>query len=310
MSAEAESFGRVVDEAIRSAGGVALAQHADAEPAERDKIAAMLGNLGVWDLEPAADPVQAEAAAAVCRAAGRYALPYPVAERLSSADPARAALALVDRDAPARVAHLDLDLDWQLCDSRGFVAPVATVGAAFGGKLSRFVCSANPGAWTHTQTDQAARLITLQGWTLLGLVEQASQLTYRYVQERIQFGHPLAHFQAIQFTLTDVAVAVDGLAELAKYALWSSIKGGPAAMVDAVALRLAATETADTTFRAGHQLHGAIGFCDETPISWLSRSSQTLRRLPWGLSQTEARLVELVDETTFAGPFERVRTAL
>ena len=39
-------------------------------------------------------------------------------------------------------------------------------------------------------------------------------------------------------------------------------------------------------FRIAHQLHGAIGFCDETTLSWLSRYSQPLRRLPLGLAGT------------------------
>ena len=37
-------------------------------------------------------------------------------------------------------------------------------------------------------------------------------------------------------------------------------------------------------FRVAHQLHGAIGFCDETTLSWVSRYSQPLRRLPFGLA--------------------------
>ena len=35
-------------------------------------------------------------------------------------------------------------------------------------------------------------------------------------------------------------------------------------------------------FRVAHQLHGAIGFCDETALSWVSRASVPLRRLPFG----------------------------
>ena len=67
---------------------------------------------------------------------------------------------------------------------------------------------------------------------------------------------------------------------LAKYALWSVGTGRPEALDDALALRLAALEAAEVVFRVTHQLHGAIGFCDETTLSWLSRYSQPLRRLP------------------------------
>ncbi len=47
-------------------------------------------------------------------------------------------------------------------------------------------------------------------------------------------------------------------------------------------------------FRVAHQLHGAIGFCDETTLSWLSRYSQPLRRLPFGVSATRTALTRQV----------------
>ena len=47
-------------------------------------------------------------------------------------------------------------------------------------------------------------------------------------------------------------------------------------------------------FRVCHQLHGAVGFCDETTLSWLSRYSQPLRRLPFGLSATRDELTRRV----------------
>ena len=112
------------------------------------------------------------------------------------------------------------------------------------------------------------------------------------MQLREQFGQPLAAFQGVQFQLTDAEVERAGLDMLAKYALWA-IAVGPARRrsTDALALRLAAIEAAEVVFRVAHQVHGAIGFCDETQLSWLSRYSQPLRRLPLGLSATKAALV-------------------
>jgi alkylation response protein AidB-like acyl-CoA dehydrogenase len=83
-----------------------------------------------------------------------------------------------------------------------------------------------------------------------------------------------------------------GLEELAKYALWSIETNRPEALVDALALRMAAVQAAEVVLRVAHQLHGAIGFCDETPLSWVSRASVPLRRLPLGLTATRARLVD------------------
>src|SRR5262249_25270978 len=52
-----------------------------------------------------------------------------------------------------------------------------------------------------------------------------------------------------------------------------------------------------------HQLHGAVGFCDETTLSWLSRYSQPLRRLPLGLSATRDLLTRRVAGDGLTGVF-------
>jgi hypothetical protein len=52
-----------------------------------------------------------------------------------------------------------------------------------------------------------------------------------------------------------------------------------------------------------HQLHGAVVFCDETTLSWLSRYSQPLRRLPFGLSATRQQLTQRVGRRGLTGLF-------
>ena len=56
-------------------------------------------------------------------------------------------------------------------------------------------------------------------------------------------------------------------------------------------------------FRVAHQLHGAIGFCDELPLSWLSRYSEPLRRLPLGRSATLYELTCRLGRRGLRGPF-------
>jgi hypothetical protein len=56
-------------------------------------------------------------------------------------------------------------------------------------------------------------------------------------------------------------------------------------------------------FRVCHQLHGAVGFCDETTLSWLSRASLPLRRLPFGLSGTRDHLTRAAGHRGLAGLF-------
>ena len=43
----------------------------------------MLAELGAWDLDPRGSADELEAAAALCRSAGWWAVPHPVAERLA-----------------------------------------------------------------------------------------------------------------------------------------------------------------------------------------------------------------------------------
>ncbi len=131
--------------------------------------------------------------------------------------------------------------------------------------------------------------LVLPCWTLLGMLDRALELTIAHVGLRKQFGQPLSKFQGVQFQLTDAEVERSGLEILAKYALWSVGSGKPEALVDALALRMSAIEAAEVVFRVCHQLHGAVGFCDETTLSWLSRYSQPLRRLPLGLCLRDSR---------------------
>src|SRR6202041_1475039 len=114
---------------------------------------------------------------------------------------------------------------------------------------------------------------------------------------------PLSSFQGVQFQLTDAEVERIGLTELAKYSLWSVASQPYDALNDGLALRLAAIEAAELIFRVAHQLHGAIGFCDETALSWLSRYSQPLRRLPFGLSATREEVAHRIGRGGFTGLF-------
>jgi alkylation response protein AidB-like acyl-CoA dehydrogenase len=148
---------------------------------------------------------------------------------------------------------------------------------------------------------EVALAVVLPCWTLLGMLDRALEMTRAYVLDRQQFGQQLSRFQSVQFQLTDAEVERVGVEELAKYALWSIEAGRSDALDDALALRLAAVEAAEVVFRICHQLHGAIGFCDETPLSWLSRYSQPLRRLPLGPAATRDELARRLGATGLAG---------
>jgi hypothetical protein len=304
LAPEAAEFGRTALRAIEAAGGDELTQAAEREPARRaELVAPLLDGLGAWELDPRGGADELEAAAALCRAAGWWALPYPVAERLARPTDldVDALVVVADVAASAPVAGLDLRLVAVSLDGRRSLATARE--PAEGPRQGAFVTRLDLVPRDEAPAADVALGLVLPCWTLLGMLDRAMELTRSYVLEREQFGQPLARFQGVQFQLTDAEVERAGVAELAGYALWSVETGRPEALDDALALRLAAIEAADVVFRVCHQLHGAMGFCDETTLSWLSRHSGPLRRLPLGRSATQAALARRLGRRGLTGIF-------
>ena len=295
---EAKEYGREAIRAFEAAGGDELLQQAEAKPDTRDAlVASVLTALGAWELDVRTDADSLEAAAALCRSAGYWALPYPVAERLARpTDLEVDGLIVVDGSAP-EAPLVGLANRWAavtLDGHRSAVARQSATGPAFVAALELSAVDSDGAA------DVALGLV-LPCWTLLGMLDRAIELTVNHVRLRKQFGQPLSAFQGVQFQLTDAEVERSGLDILAKHALWTS--GTADALHDALALRLAAIEAAEIVFRVCHQLHGAVGFCDETTLSWLSRYSQPLRRLPLGLSATRDELTRRLGRGGLTGLF-------
>jgi 3-oxo-4-pregnene-20-carboxyl-CoA dehydrogenase alpha subunit len=303
LTDEALEYGSLVARALESAGGDTLAAAAEADPSRRRELVwPVLAELGAWDLEPLSGPDEAEAAAALCRAAGRWALPYPVAAHLSRPSGVDAEGAFVVSGSGPAAPLEGLDGRWVALTLDGRVSVARPRPTDRPARKSAFVVGVDlEPLGLRAPEVEVALAIALPCWTLLGMLDRAMEMTRGYVLDRQQFGQSLSRFQSVQFQLTDAEVERVGVEELAKYALWSIETGRPEALDDALALRLAAVEAAEVVLRICHQLHGAIGFCDETPLSWLSRHSQPLRRLPTGPASTRDELARRIAGTGLSG---------
>ena len=310
LSEEAAEYGRTAHKLLESAGGDRLALLAEAAPEQREQlIGPTLGELGAWDLNPRESVDEAEAAAALCRSAGYWGVPYPVAERVSRPRDVDAdGLLVVDTGAPA-AAVAGLELRWVAVDLDGRRSTATPRAGVIAPHYDRYVARLDLEHLDDAGAPDVGFGLVLPCWTLLGMLDRAVELTSDYVRQRRQFGQPLAAFQGVQFQLTEAEVERVGLEELAKYALWSLETGRPEALDDALSLRMAALGAARTVFRVAHQLHGAIGFCDETVLSWVSRASVPLRRHPFGLSATRAELTRRIGRLGLAGLFGSGRSA-
>jgi hypothetical protein len=298
LSEDAKEYGRQARRAFETAGGDQLVQQAEAKPDTRDAlVGAVLTELGAWDLDARTDADGLEAAAALCRSAGYWAVPYPVAERLARpVDLDADGLIVVAANQPAGAIG-GVEARWAAATVEGVRS--AVVGHGVTGPA--FVTPLELSETDRNGIGDVALGLVLPCWTLLGMLDRALELTIAHVSLRKQFGQSLSTFQGVQFQLTDAEVERSGLEILAKYALWSAGSGKPEALVDALALRMSAIEAAEVVFRVCHQLHGAVGFCDETTLSWLSRYSQPLRRLPFGLSATRDELTRRAGRSGLTG---------
>jgi hypothetical protein len=261
----------------------------------------MLAELGVWELDVSEGAVELEAAAEVCRAAGAFALPYPVVERLGRSNGA-GATALIAREGVPVGMHLDLDLGWNALDLTGRAYQIAAAAPALRTQLAPFGSELKTSPSDEIEPYRAAVLSTLNSWWLLGLLESAFDDTKNYTREREQFGQQLVRFQSVSFQLADMSLAVVSVGELAKYTLWALSSGSDPldSLIESLALRVAAQQAADVVLRGAHQLHGAMGFTDEVNISWFSRASQGPRRLPEDRQRTLGLFTELVESRGYA----------
>ncbi|MBO6756034.1 MAG: isobutyryl-CoA dehydrogenase [Roseibium sp.] len=100
----------------------------------------------------------------------------------------------------------------------------------------------------------------------LGAAQTCLDRSITYLQDRKQFGRPLAEFQALQFRLADMATELEAARLLLHKAAGAvDAKTGDATKLAAMAKRLA-TDTGFKVVNEALQLHGGYGYLRDYPI--------------------------------------------
>jgi short/branched chain acyl-CoA dehydrogenase len=108
-----------------------------------------------------------------------------------------------------------------------------------------------------------------------GLAQGCVDECLRYVGERSAFGHRLGHYQAIQFSLADMAARAH-LARLAWYDAAARLVAGQPFKKEAAIAKLTASEAAMDNARAATQVFGGYGFMNEFPVARFYRDAKVL----------------------------------
>lgn len=111
------------------------------------------------------------------------------------------------------------------------------------------------------------------GAATLGAAKEMLEMSARYAKERVQFDHPISHFQAIQFMLAEMATTIYAMESLiyrtaVDYDLKKNIS------MHSAMVKLFCSEGLDKVVDFAVQIHGGMGYSREYPIERFYRDSR------------------------------------
>jgi short/branched chain acyl-CoA dehydrogenase len=109
----------------------------------------------------------------------------------------------------------------------------------------------------------------------VGLAQGCLDQSVTYAKERAAFGRPIGSYEAMQFKIADMKVAVENARLATRRAAWLRDQGRPFKQEAAIA-KLSASEAAVDCSREAVQIHGGYGFMEEFPVARFYRDAKIL----------------------------------
>ena len=100
----------------------------------------------------------------------------------------------------------------------------------------------------------------------IGTAQQALNTAMAYMQEREQFGKPIAAFQGLQFKLADMATELVAARQLVRLAAYKLDKNDPEKTAYCAMAKRFATDIGFQVCDAALQIHGGYGYIKEYPL--------------------------------------------
>jgi alkylation response protein AidB-like acyl-CoA dehydrogenase len=105
---------------------------------------------------------------------------------------------------------------------------------------------------------------------MVGAAQRVLELAVEHAKTRVQGGRPIGGYQAIQHACADLVRDVDASRGLLYSAAWK-VEADVPATVDIAMAKAYAGQACLAAARRGHQIFGAIGYCDEHPLHRLHK---------------------------------------
>lgn len=107
----------------------------------------------------------------------------------------------------------------------------------------------------------------------LGIIERCVEESVRYATTRVQFGRPIAEFQAVAFKLARMALSMENARNLVFKLAWAQRAGKLEAQLTSMAKLYCAEEAVRVALDA-IQIHGGAGYMAELPLEKLMRDAK------------------------------------
>ena len=108
----------------------------------------------------------------------------------------------------------------------------------------------------------------------VGAAQGALKQAQQYMQDRKQFGKPIASFQALQFKLADMATELVAARQMVRLAASKLDAGDPNASTYCAMAKRFATDAGFNVCNEALQLHGGYGYIREYPLERLMRDAR------------------------------------
>ncbi len=123
----------------------------------------------------------------------------------------------------------------------------------------------------------------------VGIAQGALDASLKYAVERMQFGRPIAEYQAIQWKLADMATEIAAARALTQRAAWLKVSGQPHGLAASQA-KYYASEAAVRATNEAVQIHGGYGFIKDFPVEKLYRDVK-LMTIGEGTSEVQKMII-------------------